>query len=191
MFIRQKKKKRRMSESLVRRIRNHDQQAMSQLYAMHVGRLASVCYRYVPGDDDAKDVLQESFVKIFAALPTFEYRDEPSFRAWMTRIVVNEALRFLKQQSRLSVETLTDESALPVADEEPDVEHVTPDELHRLIGQLPDGYRTVLNLYVFEGLSHRQIAQLLGIHETTSASQFYHAKRLLAKHIKELIKRKP
>ena len=71
-----------MSESLVRRIRNHDQQAMSQLYAMHVGRLASVCYRYVPGDDDAKDVLQESFVKIFAALPTFEYRDEPSFRAW-------------------------------------------------------------------------------------------------------------
>ncbi len=175
-----------MSEILVSRIRNHDQQAMRQLYEIYVGRLASVCYRYVPDESDAKDVLQNSFVKIFTALPTFEYRDEPSFRAWMTRIVVNEALRFLKQQSRLPMEPLADENMLAVPDEEPDVENIMPDQLHRLISQLPDGYRTVLNLYVFENLSHRQIAQLLGIRETTSASQFHHAKRMLAQRIKEL-----
>ena len=91
MFISQKKRKKRMLESLVSRIRNHDQQAMRQLYEMHVGRLASVCYRYVPDENDAKDVMQNSFIKIFSALPTFEYRDELSFRAWMTRIVMNEA----------------------------------------------------------------------------------------------------
>ena len=180
-----------MSESLVSRIRNHDQQAMRQLYEMHVGRLASVCYRYVPDENDAKDVMQNSFVKIFTALPTFEYRDELSFRAWMTRIVMNEALRFLKLQKRLPMEALSDESTLAVTDEEPDVERITADQLHQLVSDLPDGYRTVINLFVFEGCSHKQIAELLGIKEVTSASQLFHAKQLLAKRIKELTKQKP
>ena len=191
MFISQKKRKKRMSESLVSRIRNHDQQAMRQLYEMHVGRLASVCYRYVPDENDAKDVMQNSFVKIFTALPTFEYRDELSFRAWMTRIVMNEALRFLKLQKRLPMEALSDESTLAVTDEEPDVERITADQLHQLVSDLPDGYRTVINLFVFEGCSHKQIAELLGIKEVTSASQLFHAKQLLAKRIKELTKQKP
>ena len=191
MFISQKKRKKRMSESLVSRIRNHDQQAMRQLYEMHVGRLASVCYRYVPDENDAKDVMQNSFVKIFTALPTFEYRDELSFRAWMTRIVMNEALSFLKQQRRLPMETLPDENTLMATDEEPDVERITADQLHQLVSDLPDGYRTVINLFVFEGCSHKQIAELLGIKEVTSASQLFHAKQLLAKRIKELTKQKP
>lgn len=191
MFISQKKRKQRMSESLVSRIRNHDQQAMRQLYEMHVGRLASVCYRYVPDENDAKDVMQNSFVKIFTALPTFEYRDELSFRAWMTRIVMNEALRFLKLQKRLPMETLPDENTLMATDEEPDVERITADQLHQLVSDLPDGYRTVINLFVFEGCSHKQIGELLGIKEVTSASQLFHAKQLLAKRIKELTKQKP
>ena len=101
-------------------------------------------------------------------------------------VLTTPVVRCLKQQSRLPMEPLADENMLAVPDEEPDVEHITPDQLHRLISQLPDGYRTVLNLYVFENLSHRQIAQLLGIRETTSASQFHHAKRMLAQRIKEL-----
>ncbi len=79
------------------------------------------------------------------------------------------------------------------ADEEsasPDTERISPDELHQLISELPDGYRTVLNLYVFENYSHRQIASLLGIKENTSASQLYYAKKLLAKRIKDLTKDK-
>lgn len=180
-----------MTESLVQRIRNHDQQAMGALYQWSVGRLTSVCRRYVPDEDDAKDVLQNAFVRIFTALPTFEYRDEPTLLAWMRRIVVNEALRHLRDGRRLQFSALDDEVGKTLADEEPDVEQVTPDELHRLVTELPDGYRTVVNLFVFEGMSHRQIAQLLDIGESTSASQFYHAKQLLAKRIKELVKRKP
>lgn len=180
-----------MTESLVQRIRNHDQQAMGALYQWSVGRLTSVCRRYVPDEDDAKDILQNAFVRIFTALPTFEYRDEPTLLAWMRRIVVNEALRHLRDGRRLQFSALDDEVGNTLADEEPDVEQVTADELHRLVTELPDGYRTVVNLFVFEGMSHRQIAQLLDIGESTSASQFYHAKQLLAKRIKELVKRKP
>ena len=77
-----------MVEQLVERIRKDDPRAMSQLYQMYVEELSSVCYRYVPDDNDAKDVLQNSFVKIFTSLPTFEYRDEPSFRGWMMKVVV-------------------------------------------------------------------------------------------------------
>jgi RNA polymerase sigma-70 factor (ECF subfamily) len=180
-------------EQLVERIRKKDQmktesqRAMSQLYQMYVEELSSVCYRYVPSEDDAKDVLQNSFVKIFTSIPTVEYRDEPSFRGWMTKVVVNEALHFLRERRRLLFVDLQETDAQLLADEEPNPEHITADELHQLISELADGYRTVVNLYVFEGYTHRQIAALLGISESTSASQLYFAKRLLARRIKELI----
>ena len=179
-----------MVSQLVERIRQKDQRAMSQLYQMYVEELSSVCYRYVPSDDDAKDVLQNSFVKIFTSIQTFDYRGEDSFKAWMKRVVVNEALACLKQRKNLMFVEQDIASQDVADDDEPQPERLSPDELHRLISELPDGYRTVVNLYVFEGYSHRQIAELLSISERTSASQFYHAKRLLAKRIKDLTKDK-
>ncbi len=138
-----------MDEQLVERIRQNDQRAMSLLYQRYVGILTSVCYRYIVQESDVKDVLQNSFVKIFTSLDAFEFRGE-----------------------------------------EVNLDRISDDELHQLIRELPDGYRTVLNLFVFEGLSHRQIAELLSIKESTSASQFYFAKRLLAKRIKDLKNKK-
>ena len=176
-----------MVRQLVERIRQKDQRAMSGLYQMYIGELSSVCYRYVPNADDAKDVLQNSFVRIFTSLPTLDYRSEESFRGWMKRIVANEALSFLRNKKKLLFveQSLSDDSSLE-DDSIPDTNRISPDELHSLIRELPDGYRTVLNLYVFENYSHRQIAELLGIKESTSASQLYYAKRWLAKRIKEL-----
>lgn len=174
-----------MVKELVERIRQKDQRAMSQLYQMYIGELSSVCYRYVPSEEDAKDVLQNSFVKIFTSLPTIDYRSEEALRGWMRRIVVNEALLFLRERRKLHFEPIMSQTTIP-DDEEPESERILPDVLHRLVSELPDGYRTVLNLYVFEGYSHRQIAELLGITESTSASQLYFAKRLLARRIKEL-----
>lgn len=174
-----------MVKELVERIRQKDQRAMSQLYQMYIGELSSVCYRYVPSEEDAKDVLQNSFVKIFTSLPTIDYRSEEALRGWMRRIVVNEALLFLRERRKLHFEPIMSQTTIQ-DDEEPEAEQMLPDVLHRLVSQLPDGYRTVLNLYVFEGYSHRQIAELLGITESTSASQLYFAKRLLGRRIKEL-----
>jgi RNA polymerase sigma-70 factor (ECF subfamily) len=179
----------KMVRQLVERIRKKDQRAMSQLYQMYVEELSSVCYRYVPDEDDAKDVLQNSFVKIFTTISALDYRGEDSFKAWMKRIVANEALGYLKQRKKL-VFVEYNAASQDSVDDEPQPERLSPDELHKLISELPDGYRMVVNLYVFEGYSHKQIAELLSISERTSASQFYHAKRLLAKSIKDLTRDK-
>ena len=168
-----------------RRMKTESQRAMSQFYQMYVEELSSVCYRYVPYEEDAKDVLQNSFVKIFTTLPTIEYRSEEALKGWLKRVVANEALAFLRKRKKLLfVESHGEETLMD--DGEPQTESLSSEELHQLISELPDGYRTVVNLYVFEGYSHKQIAELLGITESTSGSQFYYAKRLLAKRIKEL-----
>lgn len=178
-----------MVEQLVERIRQKDQRAMSQLYQMYIEELSSVCYRYVPSESDAKDVLQNSFVKIFTSVPTIDYRDEPSFRGWMKKVVVNEALTFLKEKKKLQF-MAQEINNLDIPDDEPSTERITADELHQLISELPDGYRTVMNLYVFEGYSHKKIAESLGFTPSTSASQLYFAKRLLSKKVKELLNKR-
>ena len=174
-----------MVNQIVERIRQKDQRAMSQLYQMYIGELSSVCYRYVPHADDAKDVLQNSFVKIFTSIPTLEYRGEDTFKGWMKRIVANEALMFLRNKKKLLF-VEQNETSDEIEDADPDTEQISPGELHQLISELPDGYRTVLNLYVFENYSHRQIAELLGIKESTSASQLYYAKQWLARRINKI-----
>ena len=173
-----------MVSQIVERIRQNDQRAMSLLYQMYIGELSSVCYRYIPNADDAKDVLQNSFVKIFTSIPTLEYRGEESFKGWMIRIVANEALTFLRNRKKLLF-VEQNETLDEIENDDLDTERISPDELHRLISELPDGYRTVLNLYVFENYSHRQIAELLSIKESTSASQLYYAKQWLARRIKK------
>ena len=180
-----------MVSQIVERIRQKDQRAMNKLYQMYVGELTSVCYRYIPNADDAKDVLQNSFVKIFTSIPTLEYQGEKQFEGWMIRIVANEALMFLRNKKKLlfvEQDQLADK--IEEDDADPDTERISPDELHQLICELPDGYRTVLNLYVFENYSHRQIAELLGIKESTSASQLFYAKQWLARRIKKLTSEK-
>lgn len=180
-----------MTEQLVERIRNHDQRAMGQLYQKYVGMLSSVCYRYVPAEDDAKDVLQNSFIKIFRSISTFDYRGENAFKGWMARVVANEALNFLKEKKKVSFVEQDMAHLLKIPDEEdPDIEYVSPEELHQAVRELPDGYRMVVNLYVFEGCSHKKIAEMLGIKEATSASQLFRAKQLLARKIKKIMKGK-
>lgn len=158
---------------------------MRQFYERYADYLTAVCSRYIPDKADAKDVLQESFVKVFASLDRFEYRGEGSLKAWTSRIVVNTALKSLRKSGRLRyLEELPDvpeESA-------PEVDRVPVPVLQQFIRSLPDGYRTVFNLFVFEKKSHREIAALLGIKEDSSASQFFRARALLARKIKQYLK---
>ena len=129
-----------------------------------------------------KDLLQDVFIKVFDRFGLYHYRGEGSLKAWLSRIVVNDSLRILQKSDRLlPVENLPE----PAQDEDPDVENVPLDVLHDMIARLPDGYRTVFNLYVFEQKKHKDIAALLGIKENSSASQLLRAKALLAKELKE------
>lgn len=158
---------------------------MHELYSRYGGLAAAVARRYVADEDASNDVLQDAFVKVFTSICGFDYRGEGSLKAWVMRIVTNEALTYLRRNSRL---TFTDDVP-DEPDEEPEVEKVPPAELNRMIARLPTGYRTVLNLYVFEEKSHKEISQMLGIGESSSASQYLRAKRMLAKMIKEYEKR--
>ena len=165
-------------------IHGGNRQALRRLYDRYSGYAMAVALRYVPQRDDARDVLQDSFVKIFGSIAGFVYRGEGSLRAWVARVVTNTAIDWVKAHERML--TVVDQTAgLPDEAEEdpPDVETVPPDLLNRMIGRLPAGYRLVLNLYVFDQLPHREIARRLGIREASSASQLSHAKRLLKEMI--------
>ena len=163
--------------------RRGDSSAMDTLYAHYADYLTGVCYRYITNDEDLKDVLQESFIKIFTQITSFEYRGSGSLQAWMTRIAVNESLQLLRRQKNDPLLLDTELPDLP--DEDPDTEELTPDVLVRLLRKLPKGYRTVLNLYVIEGKSHKEIAELLHIKPDSSASQLHRAKNMLAHIINE------
>lgn len=171
---------------LVRLVRGGDASAMRRLYDLHIGYLTAVASRYLTSEEDLHDVLQESFIKIFSSLSGFEYRGRGSLRAWMVRITVNEALKSLKRRARFKVVEMTSDPPDAAADEEdPPLADIPPSVVLELIRELPTGYRTVLNLYVFEGKSHREIAELLGIGESSSASQLHRARNMLAKRIRE------
>ena len=172
-------------EDIAKGIRKGDNRAMRHFYAQYGGLLAAVCSRYVNNDDDVKDLMQDAMVNIIQNIDNFTYKGKGSLRAWATRIVVNQALNFVKSQKRFH-DTFADKDLgnLSLADnEEPDISDVPAEVIHRLISQLPDGYRTVFNLFAIEGKSHKEIAALLGIKADTSASQFFRAKNILAKQI--------
>ena len=163
-----------MEEDLVRRVRQQDKTAMKMLYDTYAGYLTALCARYVRDDAEVKDILER-----------FEYRGEGSLKAWMSRIVVNDSLKSLRKKRTVPLpETLTES----LTDEEPAFESVPVPVIQGMIRNLPDGYRTVFNLFVFEDKSHKEIASLLGIKENSSASQLHHAKALLARWIKDYIK---
>lgn len=145
--------------------------------------LMSLCIRYVRDRDLANDVLQNSFIKMFHSISSFQFRGEGSLKAWASRIVINEALRELKSRSEWQRLQFEEELAEPEIIE-PEVETLSQEEILEFILQLPDGYRTVFNLFVFENLSHKQIAEHLNITQSTSASQLHRAKSILAEKIK-------
>ena len=172
-------------QQLIEAIQGGDRQAMRRLYDRFSGYTMATAHRYIPDGDAAKDVVQDCFVNILTSIDRFEYRGEGSLRAWITRIVSNQAVNWVKQHE---MHTFTDE--MPQLEEEvlPDVEEVPPDILNEMIGRLPAGYRLVLNLFVFEQLSHPEIAHLLGIMPGTSSSQYARAKKELAKRINNYLK---
>ena len=176
-------------QDLVRKVREHDKTAIKTLYGQYVGYLTAVCARYIPDDDDVEDVLQEAFVKIFGSMDKFTWRGEGSLKAWMTRIVVNDSLKALRRsRNPLRAAVPLSPSLAEESVEEPAFDAVPLPVIQDMIRRLPDGYRTVFNLFVFEDKSHKEIASLLGIKENSSASQLFHAKALLGKWIKEYIK---
>lgn len=160
-----------------------DSRAMDVLYAHYADYLTGVGFRYIPQQADLHDVLQEAFIKIFTTIGSFQYRGRGSLKAWMARIVINEALMSLRAKKKMSfVDTEDDVPDIP--EEPPNTEGLTADVVAAAIQELPDGYRTVFNLFAIEGKSHKEIAEMLHIKPDTSASQYHRAKSMLVKILK-------
>lgn len=168
-----------------------DRSAPKALYCAYAGYLTGVCARYLSDPEDVKDVLHDSFLHIFASTKSFEYRGRGSLKAWLTKIVINESLQFIRHAYRSEILSPSIEAEISDDNETPQLEGISMESLHKLIRELPPGYRTVFNLYVFEEKSHKEIASILNIKEASSASQFHRAKAMLAANIKKLQSNNP
>ncbi len=179
-------------QELIKRCIKGDGRALATFYDSYAPILLGACLRYVATRSDAEDILQEAFIKILHNLPRFEYRGEGALVAWMRRIIVNLALNFLRKKGKnlLIDEQILYHEAENRALEEEATGELTPDEIHQLISELPVGYRTVLNLFVFEKYSHSEIAELLGCSESNSKSQLLRARALLKKNMMILMSNK-
>ena len=165
-----------------------DALCQKSLFNRYASPLLGVCLRYARNKEDAEDILQDSFIKIFKKIQQF--KGEGSFEGWMRRIVVNTALKKYTV-SRYTKEFTVDEVKEPVQPNNNDVpafSHLKEKELLVLIHNLPDGYRLIFNLYVIEGFQHDEIATMLGIHAGTSRSQLVKARQMLQREILQIQK---
>ena len=161
-----------------------DRSAQYALYKPYSKAMYNICFRITNDQDDAKDVLQEAFLSAFNNLGSF--KGESSFGAWLKRIVVNSSINHVKKNkimySQLDGHDIEQETTMQ------DHEIVLEiDRIKEALQQLPDGFRTVLSLYLFEGYDHREIAEILDISESTSKSQYNRAKKRLKEILKERV----
>jgi RNA polymerase sigma factor (sigma-70 family) len=159
-----------------------DAEAQKELWKLYSRKMMAVCIRYCGNRDDAEDVLQDAFVKVFQKLS--QWQGSGPLGGWIRTVVVNTNLTFLRDRRKKFVEQEINEHS-SLSDLEPTVlDSLGAEALNELIASMPEGYRTVFNLFAVEGYSHREIGESLGISENTSKTQFLKAKNWLRKKIK-------
>jgi len=162
--------------SLVNDCRNGNRSAQFEIYKLYATAMYNVSLRIVNNEDEAEDVLQEAFLDAFNRIADF--RQETTFGLWLKQIVINRSINYLRKRKAEFVSI----DEVEVADEPSTDEEETQLKIERVkaaMNELPDGYRVVLTLYLFEGYDHEEIAHILKITENTSRSQYMRAKRKL------------
>ncbi|HYF29916.1 MAG TPA: sigma-70 family RNA polymerase sigma factor [Chitinophagaceae bacterium] len=153
-----------------------------ELYKRFAPKMYAVCMRYANNADDAQDLLQEGFIKVYRNLAKF--RAEGSFEGWVRRVFVNTSIEHFRRKSNLYSITEKEENVIEDADITA-LDNLAEKDIINLIQELSPGYRTVFNMYVIEGYSHKEIGNILGISEGTSKSQLARAKAILQKKVQE------
>lgn len=152
-----------------------------KLYQLYAGKMLFVCMRYTKNREEAEDVMQDAFIKVFRSLASFKFQG--SFEGWVRRIMVHTAIEYLRKKKHATVFDDVEDIIHQPESETDATGKLNEKELLRMIHYLPDGYRTVFNMYVIEGYSHKEIAGMLQISEGTSKSQLSKAKN----HLKGLL----
>ena len=171
-------------KDFIKKCLNNDAKAQETLYRFYAPKMYGICLRFAKNKMDADDILQEGFIKIFTNLKKF--RSEGSFEGWIRRTIINTAINQYKKNLR-DLNNITIEH-INITDKINDdiISKLSVDELLELINELPDGYRTVFNLNVIEGYTHKEIGKMLNISENTSKSQLSRAKHNLKKKVIKL-----
>src|SRR3982751_1654119 len=164
-------------EALLHGCLKNDASAQRELYHKYSSKMLAVCYRYAHNREDAEDMLQEGFIKVFSQIHTFENRG--AFEGWIRRIIVHTCINILKKNKKFNESVdIIHATGLQVREESvPAI--IQAKQVIECIRILPIGYRTVLNLYAIEGYTHREISGMLDIEESTSRSQYTRAKAML------------
>ena len=170
-----------LEKELIRRCKTGDRMAQKELYNRFAPKMLGVCRRYVKDLDAAEDVLVQAMYKVLTKLD--KYSGNGSFEGWVRKISVNESLMYLRKQKMEFIDELPIHEA---TDDWDILDKMQADDILGILNQLPDGYRTVFNLFVVEGYKHREIAEKLGVSINTSKSQLILAKKRL-KNILEKI----
>jgi len=160
-----------------------DRRSQKAIYDMLSGKMYAVCLRYMGDRDAAADILQDGFMTLFTKLDS--YSGEGSFEGWARRIFVNTALMSLRKKDALKDSEDVDVAWNITSDDPTAIEKIGYKDLLKMVSELPPGFRTVFNMYVIEGYSHKEISEELGVSETTSRSQLQRARVLLQSKIKE------
>lgn len=161
-------------------------QAQEKLYGLFSAKMFGICLRYCKNYDEAKDILQEGFLKVFSKLEQFNFAG--SFEGWVRRIIVNTAIEKLRVQNRNVPLEYAPELTEDIAEE--DFPLVSAAEMLGMIQELPAQYKMVFNLYVFEKMQHKEIAEMLGISEGGSKSNLSRARAILQEKVKNKIEKK-
>lgn len=157
--------------------------AQGTLFQLHSGKMFAVCLRYMGSTMEAEEVLQESFIKVFEKLN--QWKGDGPLGGWIRTIVMNTALTRIKNNKKFRLDKNIDDAISLSDNGEDQMEALQAADLMKLIAQMPEGYNTVFNLFVVEGYGHKEIADLMGISESTSKTQFLKGKNWLVKRINE------
>jgi len=166
-----------IEQSLISACLENDAVAQRELYNRYSPKMLSICFRFAYNKEDAEDMLQEGFIKIFTQIHTFQ--NKGSFEGWMRKIIVHTCINFLKKYKKFNDNVDINYASAEFIKEETLPSIMQGKQVVECIRKLPLGYRTVLNLYAIEGYSHKEIGEMLDIQESTSRSQFTRAKVML------------
>ena len=163
--------------TLIEQCKKENRKAQRQFYELYANYVFRICLRYMGNESEAEDCVSETFLKVFSNMDAVIFENEKMLLGWIRRIAVNECLMLLRKRIK-EMDIICEK--VDVADDDQDVlSTIETGYLFQIIQSLSIGYRTVFNLYVIEGYSHREISQQLGISEGTSKSQLNRAKALL------------
>lgn len=171
-------------DELVKKCLKNNAKALREFYERYASKMYGICIRFARVNAEADDILQEGFIRVFANLKSFRF--EGSLEGWVKRIIVNTAINYLKKYTlRYEEVDLNNLGDTEIVEDET-LARLSKDDLLKLVQELPEGKRVIFNLFAYEGYSHKEIANMLAITESTSKAQFFKAKKILQEKLEKM-----